>query len=119
MSAVYPFLKIQKILFSAALKLFAANNTSILAYVSKLMNIDLGLRRSFVWKFLVANVPMPIIGADFLENFGLIIDLKHHKIIDIITKLLQIEIFVKHSQNISIKLQEILNTIKFYLNFQT
>ena len=91
-----------KKLFKAALKLFAANNTSILTYDSKLLNS--GLRHSFEWKFLVANVPMPLIGADFLENFALIIDLKHHKTIDSTTKLSQIGKFVKYTQNSSIKL---------------
>ncbi|GFU69522.1 hypothetical protein TNCV_1350821 [Trichonephila clavipes] len=33
------------------LQLFAANNSNILTYGSKLLNIDLGLRRNFSWKF--------------------------------------------------------------------
>ncbi|GFQ99397.1 peptidase A2 domain-containing protein [Trichonephila clavata] len=49
------------------LQLFAANNSKILSYGSKLLNIDLGLRRNFSWKFLIASVPIPIIGADFLD----------------------------------------------------
>ncbi|GFR08686.1 transposon Ty3-I Gag-Pol polyprotein [Trichonephila clavata] len=69
------------------LQLFAANNSKILTYGSKLLNIDLGLRRKFSWKFLIASVPIPIIGADFLENFGLLVDLKRRKLIDSVTTL--------------------------------
>ncbi|GFV68704.1 uncharacterized protein TNCV_821671 [Trichonephila clavipes] len=69
------------------LQLLAANNSKILSYVSKLLNIDLGLRRDFSWKSLIASVPIPIIGADFLENFGLLVDLKRRKLIDSVTTL--------------------------------
>ncbi|GFW14501.1 gag-pol polyprotein [Trichonephila clavipes] len=69
------------------LQLFAANNSKILTYGSKLLNIDLGLRRDFSWKFLIASVPIPIIGADFSENFGLLVDLKRRKLIDSVTTL--------------------------------
>ncbi|GFQ90225.1 retrovirus-related Pol polyprotein from transposon 297 [Trichonephila clavata] len=69
------------------LQLLAANNSKILTYGSKLLNIDLGLRRKFSWKFLIASVPIPIIGADFLENFGLLVDLKRRKLIDSVTAL--------------------------------
>ncbi|GFQ75573.1 gag-pol polyprotein [Trichonephila clavata] len=67
------------------LHLFAANNSIILTYGSKLLNINLGLRRKFSWKFLIASVPIPIIGADFSENFGLLVDLKRRKLIDSVT----------------------------------
>ncbi|GFQ79625.1 hypothetical protein TNCT_501881 [Trichonephila clavata] len=69
------------------LQLFAANNSKILTYGSKLLNIDLGLRRKFSWKFLIASVSITIIGADFLENFGLLVDLKRRKLIDSVTAL--------------------------------
>ncbi|GFY41310.1 hypothetical protein TNIN_214341 [Trichonephila inaurata madagascariensis] len=64
------------------LQLFAANNSKILTYGSKLINIDLELQRNFSWKFLIASVSIPIIRADFLENFGLLVDLKQRKLID-------------------------------------
>ncbi|GFR05290.1 gag-pol polyprotein [Trichonephila clavata] len=69
------------------LQLFAANNSNILTYGSKLLNIELGLRRNFSWKFLIASVPIPIIGAHFLENFGLLVDLKRRKLIDSVNTL--------------------------------
>ncbi|GFX58394.1 gag-pol polyprotein [Trichonephila clavipes] len=69
------------------LQLFATNNSKILTYGSKLLNIDLRLQRDLSWKFLIASVPIPIIGADFFENFGLLVDLKRRKLIDSVTTL--------------------------------
>ena len=31
--------------------------------------------RRFTWSFLLSDVAMPIIGADFLRHFGLLVDL--------------------------------------------
>lgn len=86
------------------LQLFAANNSKIHTYGTKLVNVDLGLRRNFTWKFLIADVPTPIIGADFLQHFDLLIDLKRHRLIDNITKLTRPGI-ISHSPNVfSVKL---------------
>lgn len=54
---------------------FAASNSKIYTYVSKHMNVDLGLQLNFIWKFLIVNIPVSIIGADFLY-FGILIILK-------------------------------------------
>lgn len=86
------------------MQLFAANNSKVYTYGSKLLNVDLGLRRNFTWKFLIANVPVPIIGADFLQNFDLLIDLKRHKLIDNTTKLTQSGVMSKSSNYSSVKL---------------
>ncbi|GFT32191.1 retrovirus-related Pol polyprotein from transposon 17.6 [Trichonephila clavipes] len=56
--------------------LFAANNTKIPAYGMVRKELNLGLRRSFIWTFIIADVSSPIIGADFLKHFNLLIDLK-------------------------------------------
>lgn len=68
-------------------ELIAANNTKIYTYGSKMLDVNLGLRRSFKFKFLIASVPTPIIGADFLSHFGLIVDLKNRRLIDSVTNL--------------------------------
>ena len=57
--------------------LYAANSTKIATYGSKLISLDFGLRRAFVWNFVVADVSRPILGADFLERFGLLVDVKN------------------------------------------
>ncbi|GFT77608.1 transposon Tf2-11 polyprotein [Trichonephila clavipes] len=56
--------------------LFAANNTKIPAYGMVRKELNLGLRRPFIWTFIIADVSSPIIGADFLKHFNLLIDLK-------------------------------------------
>lgn len=45
------------------------------------------LRREFSWNFVIANVSQPIIGADFLSNFGLLVSCAESKLIDSTTKL--------------------------------
>lgn len=51
-------------------KLAAANNSVIHTYGRKILTLDLGLRRNFEWKFFIADVRKPIIGADFLSHYG-------------------------------------------------
>lgn len=46
-----------------------------------------GLRRAFRWTFLVASVVQPILGYDFLSNFGLIVDCKARQLADPTTRL--------------------------------
>lgn len=68
-------------------KLYTANSTTINTYGKKIETVNLGLRRKFVWEFLIANINKAIIGADFLTHYGLLVDLKNKKLIDTITKL--------------------------------
>lgn len=68
-------------------QLFAANGSPIKCYGRKLVTISLGLRREFSWRFIIADVTHSIIGADFLTNFGLLLDLRHKRIIDTATNL--------------------------------
>ncbi|UYV65647.1 hypothetical protein LAZ67_3004951 [Cordylochernes scorpioides] len=72
---------------SSDYKLYAANGTEIVTYGTKVRNLDIGLRRQFQWPFVIANTNRAIIGADFLSNFGLIIDIKNKRLIDGITNL--------------------------------
>ncbi len=44
----------------------AVNQTSIKTYGQCMLKLDLGLRHSFSHMFAAADVPFPIIGADFL-----------------------------------------------------
>uniref|UniRef100_A0A5S6Q436 RNA-directed DNA polymerase n=1 Tax=Trichuris muris TaxID=70415 RepID=A0A5S6Q436_TRIMR len=58
-------------------RLRAANGTKITVFeVNRLTKVDLGLGRVYSFKFLVADVPMAILGADFLREQGLIPDLR-------------------------------------------
>lgn len=66
-------------------KLYAANGTTITAYGRQELVLDIGLRREFKWSFIIADVTIPILGADFLSNTGLLVDIKKGKIIDPLT----------------------------------
>ena len=59
-----PLTKASKKLHPDSLELFAVHNTKIYTYETKLFNVDFGLRCNFSWKFLIAFVSIPIIGAD-------------------------------------------------------
>ena len=65
----------------------AINNTSIATYGTRSLTLDLGLRRTFRWVFVVANVKYPILGADFLRHFSLLVDMRHHRLADGLTQL--------------------------------
>lgn len=52
-----------------------------------MLKIDLGLRRDFPFILTVADVSRPIIGADFLSHFGLMVDLKNGRLVDNVTSL--------------------------------
>ncbi|GBM66744.1 Retrovirus-related Pol polyprotein from transposon 297 [Araneus ventricosus] len=69
------------------LQLFAANGTEIPTFGQLLLKLDLGLRRAFHWPFVITNVSQPIIGADFLRHFGLLVDIRQGCLIDPLTKL--------------------------------
>ncbi|UYV75033.1 hypothetical protein LAZ67_12002194 [Cordylochernes scorpioides] len=67
--------------------LTAANNSPINTYGERFLNRDLGLRRDFKWRFIIADTNKAILGADFMEHFGIIPDIKRKFIIDSLTKL--------------------------------
>jgi hypothetical protein len=50
--------------------LCAANGTTIRTYEWLPLSLNLGLRREFTWRFVVADVTQPLIGADFLSHFA-------------------------------------------------
>jgi hypothetical protein len=54
--------------------LCVANGTTIPTYGWLPLSFNLGLRREFTRRFVVANVIQPLIGADFLSHFGLLVD---------------------------------------------
>ena len=52
------------------------------------LQLDLGLRRAFTWKFIIADVAKLIIGADLLNHFGLLVDLRRRQLLDTTTSLI-------------------------------
>ena len=67
--------------------LTAANGTVIKTYGSKVVEVELGLKRSYSHEFILADVNKPIIGADFLAKHGLLPDLRNKKLIDPVTSI--------------------------------
>lgn len=63
-------------------QLGAANGTPITTYGYIELNLNLGLRRDFVWRFVVADVTKAIIGVDFLSYFNLTVDVRNKRLID-------------------------------------
>ena len=59
-----------------SLPLVAANNSTIHTYGNCKRVVDVGLKREYTWTFIVADVQQPIIGADFLIHYNLLVDLK-------------------------------------------
>ena len=67
--------------------LLAVNGSAIVTYGKRSLTLNLGLRRTFRWVFIVANVQTPILGADFLRYYSLLVDIKHSRLVDAITQL--------------------------------
>ncbi|GFX14754.1 hypothetical protein TNCV_1484981 [Trichonephila clavipes] len=68
-------------------KLYAANCSEIPTFGHKILTLNLGLCREFQFPFIIAKVDKGIIGADFLNKFNLLIDIRNKQLIDGITKL--------------------------------
>jgi hypothetical protein len=62
--------------------LCAANGSTIHKYGWLPLSINLGLRRDFTWRFVVADVTHPIIGINFLSHFGLLVDCRNNRLLD-------------------------------------
>ena len=72
---------------AACLPLVAANITTINTYGYCRHVVDVGLKRDYAWTFIVADVKQPIIGADFLIHYSLLVDLKSRCLRDMRTGL--------------------------------
>ena len=59
-----------------SLPLVAVNNTTKNIYGNCKRVVDVGLKREYPWTFIVADVKQPIIGADFLIHYNLLVDLR-------------------------------------------
>ena len=71
----------------APLKLQAVNGSPINTYGITPLTLDLGMRREFTWKFIVADTPASIIGIDFLRHYNLMVDSRSNKLVDGVTNL--------------------------------
>ncbi|XP_076038945.1 uncharacterized protein LOC143024085 [Oratosquilla oratoria] len=65
--------------------LYAANKTKIDVFKKSTLILFLNLRRAFEWTFYVADVSQPIIRVDFLNHYGLLVDLQRRRLYDVST----------------------------------
>lgn len=66
---------------TSTITLTAANGTHIKTYGPKTLHLDFGPSRIFTWTFEMADVNRAIIGADFLHYFGLLVDIRHNRLV--------------------------------------
>ena len=64
------------------MQLHAANGSSIQTFGRRSVKIELGLAKPFTWNFTIADVTKPILGADFLRYYGLLVDLGRKRLMD-------------------------------------
>ena len=69
------------------LTLQAVNGSLIATYGNRSLTQELGLRRTFRWVFVIADIERPILGADFLRHFHLLVDMSHSRLVDSLTQL--------------------------------
>ena len=80
--SILPHSRFRKLPVNPHCQLRAANNSVISTYGDKMLTLSLGFPRKYPHCFLVADVKHPILGADFLRRFGLLIDLKNHRLLE-------------------------------------
>ena len=64
--------------------LVAANGTPIPTFGQRVVSVRIG-ESSFTWPFILARVMQPIIGADFLRQSGLLVDVRNKKMVRVDT----------------------------------
>ncbi|BHF60219.1 hypothetical protein SprV_0100318200 [Sparganum proliferum] len=67
---------------SPGLHLQVANCSPISTFGSRSLTLNIGLRRSFSWIFVIADVPHAILGSDFLAEFDLLVDCRRSCLLD-------------------------------------
>lgn len=68
-------------------QLYAADRSVIRTYSDKVMNLTLGLKRNFTWRFCIADLSRLIIGVNLLKFYSILVDVKNRRDYDTTTKL--------------------------------
>lgn len=84
---VYPRSALSERRTKTDFSLIAVNGTTINTYGYLELSLNLGLRRNYQWRFVVADVSKAIIGIDFLKFYNLIVDCRNNCLIDNTTTL--------------------------------
>ena len=70
-----------------SLSLQAVNDSPIATYGDRLLTINIGLWQTFQWIFIVVDVIKPILGAEFLRQYSLLVDMAQNWLTYALTKL--------------------------------
>jgi len=84
---VFPRSQLPEPRAKSSYELSAANGTTIATFGTITLTLNFGLRRQFTWRFVVAAVSKPIIGADFLVHYGLLVDMRNQRLLGATTQL--------------------------------
>lgn len=79
--SLFPRSHIRRYLSKSSETLRAANGSRIDTFGTTELPITVN-RRRHSWKFLIADVFLPILGADFLGFYNLVVDVRQHRLID-------------------------------------
>ena len=79
---VFPRTMVREPREKSTYELWAATETTIATYGIITLTLNLGLRRVYTWKFVIADVSKPIIGVDFLAHYELLVDVRNHQLLD-------------------------------------
>ncbi|XP_018791166.1 PREDICTED: uncharacterized protein LOC108970306 [Bactrocera latifrons] len=71
-------------------QLIAVNGTPVNTYGVVTIVLNIGLRRALTWRFILADVSNPIIGADLLSHYDILVDLKNQRLITSVESIIRI-----------------------------
>ena len=80
--SVIPALDHEKKVRDLRYNLAAVNKSKVHTYGVKKLSLNIGFPKTYEWNFIVADVTVPIIGADFLVAHKLLPDLHEKKLIE-------------------------------------
>lgn len=98
---VFPMSALKNRRQKTSYQLCAANGSTISTYGYLHLGLNLGLRRDFTWRFIVADVTKAIIGVDFLSYYNLIVDCRNQRLIDNTTSVSTVALPACPTDNIS------------------
>ena len=79
--SILPPLRDNSSIHPSSSQLVAANGTSIRTYGEQEVSIRLS-GRTYTWTFIIADVRHPLLGADFLSHFSLVVDVARHRLLN-------------------------------------
>lgn len=80
--SVLPINKQGPPLSPSSISLEAANHSKIKTFGTCSVSLNLGLCRTFQWKFTEVDVKFPILGTDFLHHYRLLVDVSKSRLLD-------------------------------------